>query len=379
MKNNLGIYLHIPFCVRKCLYCDFLSFPADEDARRAYARALVREIRAYKETGAAYETVSIFLGGGTPSVMPADCLSDIMNAVKETFDVVPGAEITMEMNPGTVSGAMTNFLFSHVSRVSLGLQSADDAELAGLGRIHTFAEFLAAYRLLRETGIRNINVDLMSGIPGQTAESWNHTLSAVADLHPEHISAYSLIVEEGTPFAAMAAAGKLPIPDEDTERKMYADTETILSLRGYHRYEISNYALPGYECRHNARYWRGGDYLGLGLGASSLMDGVRWKNTDSMEEYLAASSRPKEILRDVETLSVRSRIEEFMFLGLRMTEGVTAAEFEKRFGLKMEEVYGGAIDKLADEGMLTDDGGRIRLTHRGVDVSNAVLAEFLIG
>jgi oxygen-independent coproporphyrinogen-3 oxidase len=378
MKNNLGIYIHIPFCVRKCNYCDFLSFPADDDTKRAYARALVREIRAYGETAADREVETVFIGGGTPSVMPADCLADIMKAVTSTFDVRPDAEITMEMNPGTGGEGLLNFLFSYVNRVSIGLQSADDAELQELGRIHTWQDFLSAYRMLRDAGMKNINVDLISAIPNQTGESWLRTLNCAADLKPEHISAYSLIVEEGTPFGKRKAEGSLNLPDEDLERRMYADTEETLSLRGYHRYEISNYSLPGCECRHNVRYWTGGDYLGLGLGSSSLMDHVRWKNTSDPDEYLRSSANPQELLRDMESLSLKSQIEEFMFLGLRMTEGVTETEFRKRFDMDMNSLYGDVLEKLEYEEMITDEGGRVKLTGRGVDVSNRVLAEFLL-
>lgn len=378
MKNNLGIYIHIPFCVRKCNYCDFLSFPADDDTKRAYARALVREIRAYGETAADREVETVFIGGGTPSVMPADCLADIMKAVTSTFDVRPDAEITMEMNPGTGGEGLLNFLFSYVNRVSIGLQSADDAELQELGRIHTWQDFLSAYRMLRDAGMKNINVDLISAIPNQTGESWLRTLNCAADLKPEHISAYSLIVEEGTPFGKRKAEGSLKLPDEDLERRMYADTEEALSLRGYHRYEISNYSLPGYECRHNVRYWTGGDYLGLGLGSSSLMDHVRWKNTSDPDEYLRSSANPQELLRDMESLSLKSQIEEFMFLGLRMTEGVTETDFRKRFDMDMNSLYGDVLEKLEYEEMITDEGGRVKLTGRGVDVSNRVLAEFLL-
>ncbi|MCI1721627.1 MAG: radical SAM family heme chaperone HemW [Lachnospiraceae bacterium] len=378
MKNNLGIYIHIPFCVRKCNYCDFLSFPADDDAKRAYARALVREIRAYGETVADREVETVFIGGGTPSVMPADCLADIMKAVTSTFDVRPDAEITMEMNPGTGGEGLLNFLFSYVNRVSIGLQSADDAELQELGRIHTWQDFLSAYRMLRDAGMKNINVDLISAIPNQTGESWLRTLNCAADLKPEHISAYSLIVEEGTPFGKRKAEGSLKLPDEDLERRMYADTEETLALRGYHRYEISNYSLPGCECRHNVRYWTGGDYLGLGLGSSSLMNHVRWKNTSDPDEYLRSSANPQELLRDMESLSLKSQIEEFMFLGLRMTEGVTETEFRKRFDMDMNSLYGDVLEKLEYEEMITDEGGRVKLTGRGVDVSNRVLAEFLL-
>lgn len=378
MKNKLELYLHIPFCVRKCAYCDFLSAPADEDAKRAYARALVREIRSQGEGLSDYEVDTVFIGGGTPTVMPADALTDIMKALTDSFKLQNNAEITIEMNPGTGNAAMREFIYNYVNRVSLGLQSTDPSELSELGRIHTYEDFLNAYTQLREIGISNINVDLMSGIPRQSAENWCHTLHTVCDLKPEHISAYSLIVEEGTPFFERQKKGTLSLPDEDTERRMYYDTRQILSEYGYHRYEISNYALPGYECRHNTGYWTGKNYLGLGLGSSSYLSHIRWKNTSDLARYLKDSGSPKTLPEQVERLSQKSEIEEFMFLGLRMTCGVTFENFRSRFGRDMYELYGEVLERLTDEELLMTDDTGVRLSDRGVDISNQVLAEFLL-
>ena len=266
-----------------------------------------------------------------------------------------------------------------VSRVSLGVQSFDDRELAFLGRIHTASEADRSVERLRMAGVNNLNLDLMSGLPDQTEESWEKTLIHALSLRPEHISAYSLIVEEGTPFAAMRKEGRLPLPDEDTERRMYARTGEILAAAGFRRYEISNYAREGFACRHNIRYWRRGEYLGLGLGAASLMDETRWRNTRSLKTYLDGSASPEAILRDVERLDRKSEIEEFMFLGLRMTDGITEEAFRHAFALSLADVYGDVIRKLEREGLMTGDGrGRFRLTDYGIDISNEVLAEFLL-
>lgn len=376
--KTLGLYLHFPFCLRKCNYCDFLSAPADEDTKRLYARALVREIRAYGALAGRIPVSSVFLGGGTPSCMPGESLAAVMKAVHETFAVLPDAEITMEMNPAALAEPLLSFIFHYVNRVSIGLQSASDRELKTLGRLHSYADFLECYKRLRQTGVRNINIDLMSAVPGQTLMSWKNTLTAAADLKPEHISAYSLIVEEGTPFFDLRKAGKLDLPDEETERQMYYLTEELLRLRGYARYEISNYARKGFECRHNLRYWRREDYLGFGIGAASLFQHARWKNTENLELYLQKSAFPGEIVRDMEELTQKSEIEEFMFLGLRTTDGVTEEEFFRSFALDMKEIYGEILERLIKENLLAVSGTRYYLTGRGTDISNKVLSEFLL-
>lgn len=350
------------------------------DAMRLYAAAMIRELDACASLAKGRHVVSIFLGGGTPSVMPARLLREIMGAVRRDFHVDPDAEITMEMNPGTVNAAVLSFAGDCVNRVSLGVQSFSDSELAMLGRIHTAADAERSFALLRGVGIRNISLDLMSGIPGQTAESLGESLRRAVGLGPEHISVYSLIVEEGTPFWDLREKGALPLPGEDEERDMYHMTKRILADNGYRRYEISNYARSGFSCRHNERYWRRGDYLGFGIGAASLFAGKRWSNTRDFHEYLENSADPGRIIRNLETLDVRSEIEEFMFLGLREMAGVTEREFRSSFGMDMRDIYGDVLDRLAAEGVMATDGnGRWYLTERGIDVSNMVLAEFLLG
>ena len=386
-KKELELYFHIPFCVRKCLYCDFLSAPADDETKAQYMDALIRETRERAGDYRDYRGVSVFVGGGTPSTVPENLLENMLEAVGEGFELAETAEITVEVNPGTVDrGKLRRYRQAGVNRLSIGLQSADDEELSAIGRIHTYGQFLETYYAARECGFSNINVDLMSALPGQTLGSYLGTLEKVLALKPapEHISAYSLIVEEGTPFYEMERKGILRIPDEECDRLMYAKTEELLGKEGYHRYEISNYAKPGYECRHNCGYWRRREYLGLGIGAASLIENRRFRNGDSLEAYL---DHPTGLREELQELTVEERMEEFMFLGLRMTEGVSVSAFQALFGESLEKVYGNVIKKNLEDGLLeyretdkwTETGGRrLALTKRGIDVSNMVMAEFLL-
>lgn len=371
--TSFELYIHIPFCVRKCAYCDFLSAPGSEEAKASYTKALLREIEAVKTEKR--EVSSIFVGGGTPSALSPSLMGDIFEKIHESFSVAQDAEITIEANPGTLSKEKL-FLYKNagINRLSLGLQSPEEAELKSLGRIHTYEEFLESFSLAREAGFQNINVDLMCALPDQTYEGWIRNLRTVAALHPEHISAYSLIIEEGTPFAKR----KLNLPDEDTEYKMYEDTAGILEEYGYEQYEISNYAKKGLVCRHNIGYWTRKEYLGLGLGAASLWGNQRFSNTSDFSAYLKESGSPEKIRENRETLSLEDEMSEFMFLGLRMTEGVSKAEFLESFGTPIESVYGKVLDKYKNMGLLEEKEGRIFLTRAGIHVSNGVMAEFLL-
>ena len=378
MKNNrripLELYVHIPFCVRKCQYCDFLSGPSDEETKDRYIEALLKEIRAAEHTEV-YEIVSVFIGGGTPSALKAEAIASIMRTLQEQFFFCEDAEVTIEANPGTVDlEKLTIYRNVGINRLSLGLQSTDAEELKLLGRIHSYEEFLKSYEWAREVGFSNINIDLMFAIPGQTGEAWRQHLYQVAELNPEHISAYSLIIEEGTPFAEQ----NLDLPDEDTEYQMYEDTAEILERYGYRQYEISNYAKQGYMCRHNAGYWQRREYLGFGLGASSLYRGMRFSNTRRMQEYLKESRNPDQIRKDVTVLSRNERIEEFMFLGLRMTEGISEKKFEENFDARLMDVYGDILQKYEETGFMEHIETKWRLTRKGIHVSNHILADFLL-
>lgn len=381
--KELELYLHIPFCVKKCNYCDFLSAPAGEETRAAYVDALLEEIRGFDEPED-YEVVTVFFGGGTPSILPGQAIFRIMEALREKFFFRKGAEITLEANPGTVDKEKLSFYKkAGINRLSFGLQSADAEELKKLGRIHTWEKFLESFQLAREAGFSNINVDLMSALPGQTKESWEKTLRQVLALQPEHISAYSLIIEEGTPFYQLYEkdverrdAGEEPelIPSEEEERAMYEATGRILKEQGYLHYEISNYAKPGCECRHNLGYWQRRDYLGFGLGASTLLNPVRYKNTEDLEAYLGGDFSKKEFF----VLTKDNQIEETMFLGLRVLEGVSKEQFREQFSCELRVVYRKELEKLEQEGLLEEEGDFVRLTSRGIDLSNPVLAEFLL-
>ena len=378
MKNNrripLELYVHIPFCVRKCQYCDFLSGPSDEETKDRYIEALLKEIRAAEHTED-YEIVSVFIGGGTPSALKAEAIASIMRTLQEQFFFCEDAEVTIEANPGTVDlKKLTIYRNVGINRLSLGLQSTDAEELKLLGRIHSYEEFLKSYEWAREVGFSNINIDLMFAIPGQTGEAWRQHLYQVAELNPEHISAYSLIIEEGTPFAEQ----NLDLPDEDTEYQMYEDTAEILERYGYRQYEISNYAKQGYMCRHNAGYCQRREYLGFGLGASSLYRGMRFSNTRRMQEYLKESRNPDQIRKDVTVLSRNERIEEFMFLGLRMTEGISEKKFEENFDVRLMDVYGDILQKYEETGFMEHIETKWRLTRKGIHVSNHILADFLL-
>lgn len=463
-KRELELYIHIPFCVRKCAYCDFLSAPASKETMRAYTDVLCREIREFP-WAKQYEVTTFFFGGGTPSILPPKYIEEILTAARETFDFAQDTrrtesrpkitaecsprtacrlsasplclpEITIECNPGTADREkLAAWRRMGISRLSLGLQSADNGELQCLGRIHTWEEFLATYQDARRAGFENINVDLMSALPGQTVDSWKRTLEKVLALSPEHISAYSLIIEEGTPFYERyhedvrrrdAGESCRELPSEEEEREMYRLTEQYLKEAGLYRYEISNYALPGYECRHNCGYWRRTEYAGFGLGAASFLvlpepsscgaksaafqksagsagqkeefqknaDGdsqkeafqksaggaqesgknYRCKNPEDLNAYLAYDFSG----RQYEELSREDQISEFMFLGLRMTRGVSEQEFETAFDVRIDQIYGRELKKLVDQKLLCREEGRIFLSPRGMDLANYVMAEFLI-
>lgn len=394
-KEELSLYIHIPFCVRKCGYCDFLSASADEKARDRYVQALLMEIERYRGTETADRKIkTLYIGGGTPSILSVDQLDCIMQKIKYTFNFCDDIEASMEMNPGTASKEKCRALYQMgINRLSIGLQSTNDMEMKTLGRIHSYEDFINTYTWCREAGFQNINVDLMAALPYQTVESYTTGLRKIIRLAPEHISAYSLILEEGTPFYQKYNSGCYPLPDEEQERLMYRETEQILAQAGYERYEISNYAKKGYACRHNLVYWQGGDYLGLGLGSSSYMDGVRFHNTTDFNTYVNQGA----YIEDREELSVQAKMEEFMFLGLRVMAGVSGTEFEKRFGKTMEDVYGDVLRKHEEEGLLQIERKedrkeaaaaepakgktnieKVMLTTKGVDVSNYVFADFLL-
>lgn len=381
MRQPISLYLHIPFCVKKCHYCDFLSFPGCSLSRQAeYVDAMIQEIHAYREAAEDYEVKTIFLGGGTPSLLEKELVERLFYELYSVWRAAPETEITIEANPGTLSREkLIGYHMIGINRLSLGLQSTIAQELATIGRIHNYEQFLANYYLAREAGFDNINIDIMSALPGQTLISYGKTLERILKLQPEHISSYSLILEEGTDFWENAEIERA-LPSEQTERIMYHYTKKCLQNAGYERYEISNYAKPGYACLHNQVYWTGGEYLGLGLGAASYWKGARFSNTPDMEEYMENCSRARitENRKEIVTATQKSRMEEYMFLGLRMIRGVSIREFERRFGIPMNRIYGTVIRSYIGQGLLKIEQDRLMLTERGIDVSNSVMADFLL-
>lgn len=382
--KKISIYIHIPFCVQKCAYCDFLSAPAGEETKKAYVDTLCTQMQSWQEALGEYEVDTVFFGGGTPSCLMDGLLEKVLCELKETFCCSDNAEITVEVNPGTVDiSKLRSYRGAGFNRLSIGLQSPFEEDLKALGRIHDYSDFISTYENARAVGFSNINVDLMSALPGQTVERYMDGLRKISLLEPEHISAYSLIIEEGTPFYERYENHPELLPKEEAEREMYVQTRRILEEYGYRRYEISNYAKPGYECRHNIVYWRGRDYLGFGLGAASKLAEVRFRGTDNLEKYLADPGAYQEI----QHLSKTEQMEEFMFLGLRCMEGISEAEFQEKFHRTLAEEYGAQLCKLEQLGLMErtssinnelckqDNGWR--LTEKGIDVSNSVFVEFL--
>ncbi len=382
-KRNISLYIHIPFCFKKCFYCDFLSAPADTETKDRYVEVLKQEISIKSEKYKSFKVDSIFFGGGTPSILPASQIQEMLQLIKKKFTLTKEVEVSIEVNPGTVDkDKLIGYRSSGINRLSIGLQSADNRELKVIGRIHTFEDFLQTYESARQAGFQNINIDLMSALPGQTIRSYRETLKKVLSLQPEHISAYSLIIEEGTPFyerygdgASAVERKHCPsIPDEETERAMYELTDHFMQENDYHRYEISNYAKEGYECKHNKGYWERHNYLGLGLGSASLIHNCRWNNESRLPIYLEGifDKKKEQILTEEE------QMEEFMFLGLRLMKGVSEKKFKKTFGVTLESVYEKQIRKLVEGQLLIRAEGNLRLTKKGIDLSNIVMAEFLL-
>ncbi|MBQ7505698.1 MAG: radical SAM family heme chaperone HemW [Lachnospiraceae bacterium] len=385
MKKNqeLELYLHIPFCKKKCAYCDFLSQTGDEKLIKDYISALQREIKEVSADFADRRIISVFFGGGTPSILPAGLIDRVMDTLRGCFSFGYGVEITIECNPGTLTREkLAIYKNAGINRLSMGVQSANDRELAMLGRIHSFRDVLSNYELARNVGFSNISMDLISGLPQQSVTSFLQSLRKVVMLKPEHISVYSLQIEEGTKYYDLyhyddeaRKRGDEPVllPSEDAERAFIHESKRLLEEKGYRRYEISNYARKGFTCRHNVGYWKRKDYLGLGLGASSLIGRERFKRTTELAAYLKDDFEKKE----KSLLTMKEEMSEMMFLGLRMDEGVSRGDFYDAFGISLHQEYGEAIEKLKDQGLLLETPERVYLSERGFDLANVAMAEFV--
>lgn len=366
-----GLYVHIPFCLKKCKYCDFNSFCAKEDDRKKYLDALFCEMKKYK----GQEVDTVFIGGGTPTSLDAESLKSLLEKINSNFKLGDGCEFTVEANPKTLDGEKLDIMHRNgVNRLSVGVQSFSDEELLRLGRVHTGDEAEKTVLLAKEHGFSNISIDLMCAIPGQTINSFKETLERAFSLNPAHISCYSLIVEEGTPFFQEYENGTLDIPDEDTEREIYDIAVCEMRKNGYNRYEISNFAKEGFESRHNIKYWKCEEYIGIGLSAHSYVDGIRFSNTDDFSSYISGSYASSER----EVLSENDKISEFMFLGLRMDRGVSEDEFYKRFGKDVYKVFEKPLLKFLKLGIIKSENGFLKLSEDAVGISNTIMCEFVL-
>ncbi len=382
---SISFYVHIPFCRKKCHYCDFNSYAGLEHLFRPYVEAVVREISWLARFPEPEEGESLYLGGGTPSLLPVELIGRILERIKEEFGLLPGAEVTLEANPGTVNRLYLEALLEKgVNRLSLGAQSFHQDELALLGRIHGPREIEQAFREAREAGFRNINLDLIYGLPGQSLVRWRASLEKALELGPEHLSLYALSLDESTPLAQRIASGELPPPDEDLAAEMYCLAEEMLEEAGYEHYEISNWAKPGFASRHNTRYWLNLPYLGFGAGACSFRWGMRWCNIPNPEEYIRSLSSPEftgfpsPAAREVEQITPRIEMAETVILGLRLVkEGLSFERFRRRFGRDLREVYGPQIREMVEAGLLEEDRERIRLSPRGRLLGNEVFQQFV--
>jgi oxygen-independent coproporphyrinogen-3 oxidase len=369
-----ALYIHIPFCKKKCLYCDFPSYGGREDLMCNYSRALAEEIG----TVGRRNIKTIFIGGGTPTYLSLKAWNNICEAV-EKLNLEDNLEFTVEGNPGTFTEEKLCFLKNMgVNRLSIGLQAWQNSLLKRIGRIHSVDDFLEGYKMAERLGFSNINVDLMFGLPGQTLEDWKESLKNVVKLDPRHISCYSLIVEKGTPFYSMYKNHGLKLPQEEEERQMYYFTLEFLYKSGYNQYEISNFAKNGSECRHNLVYWNLEPYIGCGSSAHSYVNGYRYRNTLDIEEYIHQGRSGHFVKLDEHKNSIYDDMEEFMFMGLRKTRGISMSDFEGRFHRNIYSVYGDIIDEYTKKGLLVVDEDDMYLNKRGLEVSNSVMCEFIL-
>lgn len=372
--KKVALYIHIPFCKQKCLYCDFPSFAGKEGCMLDYALALAKEINSIKDK----KIKTIFIGGGTPTYLSLEGWEIIKKSI-DGLDKCTDLEFTVEGNPGTFTSEKLNFLKTMgVNRLSIGLQAWQDSLLKELGRIHNIEDFKQSFQMARDLGFDNINVDLMFGLPSQTLKQWVETLENVIELNPEHLSCYSLIVEEGTDFYKRFEKGTLNLPDEELERNMYAETIEYLREKGYMQYEISNFTKNNKPCRHNLVYWNLDEYIGCGAASHSYSDGFRYRNEENVEEYIQKINVESNAIVEKRKNSVKDDMEEFMFMGLRKNVGISKSEFTQRFKKDIHIVYGEVISKYTSTGFMKESDFNLFLTFEGIELSNVIMAEFLI-
>ncbi|MBI3272176.1 MAG: radical SAM family heme chaperone HemW [Planctomycetes bacterium] len=376
---DLGVYVHVPFCISKCPYCAFNTIASDGRLHEGYVRAVCRELREAGEACGRLPAATVFFGGGTPTFLRTTELEAILDAVRSAFPLAPGAEITVEANPGTADAELfADLRRLGINRLSMGVQSLDPAELRFLGRAHGAEEAVRAYRMARAAGFDNVNLDFMFALPGQSVEKWLRTLGEAVALAPEHLSAYCLTLEEGTDFWKAVRAGRLALPDPEVQADFIDATVDFLEARGYPAYEVSNYSLPGRECRHNLRYWSLDPYLGFGPGAHSFWQGRRFSIVGSIPEYIERIDAGRRVRALDEELSPEQRVFEAIYVGLRKRVGVDRGDFGRRFGLALDDVYGDRIPALVADGLVVSDDRGIRLTRRGLLVADAVTGQFCL-
>lgn len=377
--KHLSLYIHIPFCIKKCLYCDFPSYGGCESIFDDYVNSLINEIRETKESFSDYNIKSIFLGGGTPSILPPKLTGKIMDTVFNCFNIDNNCEITTEANPKTVDEfKLREYKAMDINRISFGVQAWQNNILKSLGRIHTIDDFIKNIAQARDIGFKNINADIMFALPNQNLYDWEETLEKIIKLNPTHISAYSLIIEDNTVFGKMYDQGGLKPCDEELDRKMYYMAKEMLNDKGYNQYEISNFAKEGFECYHNKVYWRCDEYIGYGLGSHSYFNGKRFNNTYDIEKYIGSKGKYSVIKENIEKLKIEDMYAEFMFMGLRMTKGIEKQRFFERFNKSVFDVYGNEIKHLKELNLINETDTNIMLTEKGIDVSNTVFEKFII-
>lgn len=373
--EGISLYIHIPFCVKKCLYCDFPSLSGMEKYMIPYAESLAYEIENVAKDK---EVKTIFIGGGTPTYLSFEAWKIIGRAIK-TIHMQSNVEFTVEANPNTVDDAKLELLKEiGVNRLSIGLQAWQNSILNSIGRIHSKEDFIEAYNMARHHGFDNINVDIMLALPNQDIIQLDETLKNVIKLNPEHISCYSLIIEEKTPFYKLYKENKLQLPDEDEEREMYWEAVNILKQNDYIQYEISNFAKSGYECKHNLVYWNADEYIGCGAAAHSFFNNTRYKNISNIPEYIDRINNNIDIKEEIHKNSQKDNMEEFMFMGLRKNEGISITKFRQKFSKDIYSVYGETINKYVKMGLLLYKNHRLFLSSRGMDVCNTVMADFIL-
>lgn len=374
--KELGIYVHIPFCKQKCSYCDFISYCDKNDLIEKYIKALKQEIE--NSSVNEYEISTIYIGGGTPSYIESKYISEILKTIKQKYNISKNVEITIEVNPGTATKEkLRDYVEAGINRISIGLQSCNNNLLKMIGRIHTYEEFLSTYKLAREVGFKNINVDLMIGLPNQTLDDVKKSLEEISKLNPEHISVYSLIVEEGTPIEKKIAKGQLKLPNEELEREEYWEVKKFLENLGYKHYEISNFAKTGYESKHNLNCWEQKEYLGFGAAAHSYMKKTRYSNTENIEKYINQEMQSKQLHMVHEVQKEEEQKKEYMLLGLRKIDGVQISSFKNKFGCNPIMEFKNELNKLTQEGLIEIDLDQIKLTEKGIDLANIVWEEFI--